>query len=98
MNIDDPFLIIQWFGIFICKERGTSFMMLCETCQGTLIPALSGKPNSGTRPGERTMKVCCFCGVHYVDQSGVRSVDWFLWFCCMFDYFVEGRGEVKGDE
>ena len=44
------------------------------------------------------MKVCCFCGVQYVDQSVVRSVDWFLWLPCMFDYFREGREEVKGDE
>ena len=56
MNIDDTFLILllifQWFEIFICGEWGVSFIMLCETCQGTLIPALSGKPNSGTRPSD----------------------------------------------
>jgi len=48
VNSDDTFLsllfIFQWFGIFICREWGTSFIMLCETCMGTLIPALSGKP------------------------------------------------------
>ncbi len=38
---------------------------------GWLLKALSGKPNSGTRPGKRILKYCCFCGGH----SCVRSVD-----------------------
>ena len=37
---------------FHLRGVGTSFIMLCETCMGTLIPALSGKPNSGTRPSD----------------------------------------------
>ncbi|MAX35364.1 MAG: hypothetical protein CME33_02215, partial [Gimesia sp.] len=37
-------LIIQWFGIFICGEWGTSFIIPGETGKGTIIPTLSGKP------------------------------------------------------
>jgi len=65
---------------------------------GLVVIALSGKPTDGTRTGKRTLKYCYCCGVQYVDQSGVRSVDWFLWLPCMFYYFREGREEVKGDE
>ncbi len=44
------FFTFQWFGMFICGEWVTSFIMLCEPGKRTLAQALSGKPNSGTRP------------------------------------------------
>jgi len=53
MNIDDTFLILllnfQWFGIFICGEEGTSFIMLCEPGKGTVITFTVGQANGGTR-------------------------------------------------
>ncbi len=39
-----------------------------------LFKALSGKPNSGTRPGERTLKYCCFCG--FILVFDLFSVVW----------------------
>ena len=83
--------------------------MLCEPGQGTLIPALSGKPNSGTRSGERTLNICYVSEVHScvravdlesVGWGGCGSVAYWIMHLVLFMlyYFVERHGGVKGDE
>jgi len=73
--------------------------MLCETGKGTLIPALSGKPNSGTRPGGEDIVIlllllgsilCSICSLWSVIPLHVGLF--------MVDYFVESHGGVKRDE
>ena len=56
-----------------------------------------GQADSGTRPGKRTLKYCCFCWVH----SGVRSMVCGQWFRCMLGYSCwiilgKDRGASRG--